>query len=564
MKPVSLMIDNVAAMWQWMDAHLLVALLAYVCCWPILEVLFYFRIQRFLQLRTAQRIIHYEDDTAEALRFWNVAIAEEDVEGTVRGWFVGDGTVRQENLMELIAWTLSGRRAADCEPTHRSLAKSVLDRLLRACRPNAFPTGYDDSLRCMTHTLEPLASSYKPLIFYLAHRAVHEVAGCGLRLFGFELRREGALVYWYWPGDGACPSMPVVVLHGVGGLAPYVPLLLQLRSMQACWPLIVPLLPHCAIRLPEHDPPPPLDTTVLVSELAAVVRRHSSSVGAAGAVNAANAATPPRAAFLAHSLGTAIFASLAKTYPKLVAASVLVDPICFLLYRKDIVHNFLYRQPKPLLHLSSCASLGYWFRLGLHYVLTLEPTIQSCFRREFWWTRHWLHPTDLRTPSLVVLSGQDAIVPAHAVHAYLTASRATTPATAPLDVEMHERAHHGALMVNLLAQRRLIGRLCELVDAVERPPHGAEAERTPATRRVNEDAREAAGMELLPVLYTRYPTLTSEQYAAVHQAALATHGQLPEQHGTLDQLVHGVLESPMLPLKPVFSRRRCSASGRNP
>ena len=52
---------------------------------------------------------------------------------------------------------------------------------------------------------------------------------------------------------------------------------------------------------------------------------------------------------------------------------------------------------------------GYWMRLALHYILTLDPTIQSCFRREFCWGRHWLHPTDLRrVRTHVVLSGRDA------------------------------------------------------------------------------------------------------------------------------------------------------------
>jgi len=103
----------------------------------------------------------------------------------------------------------------------------------------------------------------------------------------------------------------------------------------------------------------------------------------------ASPAAAPRAAFLGHSLGTALLASLVKASPRLVAASLLADPICFLLYQRDVVHNFLYRTPKPIKHLLKAKKgahhIGYWFRLVLHYVLRQDPTIQSCFRREFWW-----------------------------------------------------------------------------------------------------------------------------------------------------------------------------------
>ena len=88
---------------------------------------------------------------------------------------------------------------------------------------------------------------------------------------------------------------------------------------------------------------------------------------------------------------------------------------CFLLYRRDVVYNFLYRKPKPLRHSRSwrrnghARHIGYWFRLALHYILTKEPTIQSCFRREFWWGRHWLHPDHLSGCSTRVVREQSLL-----------------------------------------------------------------------------------------------------------------------------------------------------------
>ena len=100
-----------------------------------------------------------------------------------------------------------------------------------------------------------------------------------------------------------------------------------------------------------------------------------------------------------------------------------VDPICFLLYRRDVLYNFLYRKPPGLAAaLSSCFGVAgrqwgrYFFRWLLHHFLTTCPSIQSCFRREFWWSRHCIfRPAELACSALVVLSGRDAIVPSHAV-----------------------------------------------------------------------------------------------------------------------------------------------------
>lgn len=181
-------------------------------------------------------------------------------------------------------------------------------------------------------------------------------------------------------------------------------------------------------------------------------------------------------------------------------------PVCFLLHTRHVLFNFLYRSPKPLSHLRTPTDawafldLVYWFRLGLHWLLTRDPTMQSCFRREFWWVRHWMHPSDLPSPSHVVLSGRDAIVPAHDVADYLVAkggrrtstrcgggassdcssagasggasagasggaSRGGSERGRRLQVELHEHWQHGQLMACRGHQRRLIAELASLMGA---------------------------------------------------------------------------------------------------
>ena len=111
-------------------------------------------------------------------------------------------------------------------------------------------------------------------------------------------------------------------------------------------------------------------------------------------------------------------------------------------------------------------SVGHWFRLLLFHVLTNEPTLQCCFRREFWWTRHWMSPACLPCDAAVVLSGRDAIVPSRAVREYLEEHRkrlAGVPDAPQLEVEWKERWHHGWVAIHPRTQRRLVDRLASLM-----------------------------------------------------------------------------------------------------
>ena len=409
-----------AQLWQKFDStYFPLQLLIYVFLFPLLELAFVFRVRRFLRVRSAQRQPHHTADTAEVERFWTRILTEEDgrtADAILRGWFLGEGPIGEGNMEELVAWTLYAKPPHALAGARRAKVARVLARLLQRTSPFApYPAGRNPRRVCMLHTLEPLDACWKPLLFYLAVQTVRELAWAVLRRRGFELRAEGALQYWCHPGRSqrgadAAPAPPIVVLHGVGGLTPYLPLLLQLRAVRPSSPLLVPFLPHCSLLTPAFDPPPPLDTTALVRSLAAVVERHGGGGGGGGG----------RAIFFAHSLGTALLASVIKEFPRLVGGALFVDPICFLLYKHDVVHNFLYHCPAPLRHGPRQAlHVGYWFRLALHYLLRCEPTIQSAFRREFWWGRHWLHPADVPCAAYVSLSGRDAIVPSHEVRSYL-------------------------------------------------------------------------------------------------------------------------------------------------
>ena len=66
-----------ATFWHAFDLAYPLNILVYICCFPVLELLFYFRVGRYLKVRTKQKLAHSAADTAEVQRFWSRAIAEE-------------------------------------------------------------------------------------------------------------------------------------------------------------------------------------------------------------------------------------------------------------------------------------------------------------------------------------------------------------------------------------------------------------------------------------------------------------------------------------------------------
>lgn len=475
-------------LWTGFDHLFPLNFIVYFVCWPFLEVAFYFRLRRYCRLRSRQALQHHPSDTKSVLEtFWPMVLEEDPSEEIIEGWFVGEGELRTGNVEELIGWTLFAKSVRQLDAEQKATSDALLARVLAKAEPSRpWAPGYNPSRRCLLHTLEPLEDCWKPLIFYMLLQAARDAAWWLLRRRGFELRSHGACRYWYHPGrDGAAVGgtaaapaaltpapAPLVVLHGVGGLVPYVALMLKLRRDRPRHPLLAPLLTHCSILPPPFEPPPPLDTTRLVAGLADAIESLPRRV---------HPEAPRRCHFFGHSLGTAVLASVARSRPDLVASATFVDPVCFLIYRSNVVYNFLYRSPTPLRHgVRQARHFGYWFRLALHYVLKREPTIQSCFRREFWWGRHWLHPAHLECPAHVILSGRDAIVPSHLVHDYLLAfKRKTEPPQSPqsslgedgaqprLGVELHERWHHGLAVMAPFAMRRVLAPLYKLVDQAE-------------------------------------------------------------------------------------------------
>jgi hypothetical protein len=93
-----------------------------------------------------------------------------------------------------------------------------------------------------------------------------------------------------------------------------------------------------------------------------------------------------------------------------ITATLLVDPITFLLHHPSVAYNFLYRTPKRA---------NEW---QLWYFASRDPDIARTLGRHFFWNESIIWKEDLEKGGkvAVVLSEEDQIVDAKAVRKYLT------------------------------------------------------------------------------------------------------------------------------------------------
>ena len=294
-----------------------------------------------------------------------------DFEPFLRGWFLGApvSEIRRGNLEQWLAWAFFGQPWAQVTPAGRiEIGRRV--RAIEAHMGHTFAPGFNQAVRSMRVTLDPLQAYHKPLGYHALIAAIDVAYGLGLRAAGFVHLRSGRHGYWYRPARAppvpsptvapptptVAPPTPIVFLHGIGvGLAPYGPFVHELAALGQ--PLVLVELPHISSRLVD-DPPSQAQT---VDDLAALLRRHGHA----------------SAHFVGHSMGTILTTWMIKQRPELVHSSVLIDPVCFMLNEAHVAYNFLYRPPSRMVEWVMHAFVG----RDLHIVNVLMRSFDWCVGR---------------------------------------------------------------------------------------------------------------------------------------------------------------------------------------
>ncbi|KAJ3146284.1 hypothetical protein HDU86_000500, partial [Geranomyces michiganensis] len=241
-------------------------------------------------------------------------------------------------------------------------------------------------------------------------------------------------------------ALPIVFIHGIGiGFLHY-------ASLIARFPTTVDVFlidwPHVAMRRTDRIPDIPTTVNAIATMLTTSPNNHT------------------RAAFVGHSLGTACISWMLHHKPDIVASTVFLDPVVFLLVDPSVAYNFVYRPPTTVLELL------------MHYFVARELYIAHSLARHFNWSQNILFSDDLPAatttttttttpspPTTVVLSAWDQIVPSAAVRKYLTdpAAGATTP---PVDLVWFDNMTHGQMMFDATCMdlvKKKVERACGLL-----------------------------------------------------------------------------------------------------
>ena len=328
--------------WRWLTVAWPLNLLIYLLSIPVAELAWWFASRHYVRVRSAMpHVVRLGlADAAIALRFYRRAARERtpaELAMVLLRWFHGDWPSRAQ-VREFFGWTVYNSLDRPLTRTQAAAIDSLVDEFEQVLdRP--FAPEHESARDWMRYTREPLANTHKPLWFYLVLQTNMRLLGLSLRRRGFKLLRAGSLRYWYRPAkasgdaDGSTPPLPIVFLHGVLGLMPY-RITIDVLSQEHNGALYFPIFPTWAVsaapsvRLGECERP------IQLPEILRSIRQMLKDHGAT------------QAAFFANSVGTGLLGAMLERAPELAACAVMSDPICFELSSGDVLHNFLYAQPK--------------------------------------------------------------------------------------------------------------------------------------------------------------------------------------------------------------------------
>jgi pimeloyl-ACP methyl ester carboxylesterase len=247
-------------------------------------------------------------------------------------------------------------------------------------------------------------------VYYWAINLLLILGKTGLYLLGYRRRivqsRQGCsptravrTVFYRPPtntaeenGTDTKAKTPIVFCHGLG--VGYVHYLWTLWALPATSPVYLLDFPNITMTLGAETQPSVVDTTLLVKDMLQIDGHRS-------------------ACFVAHSFGSICVSWLLNSRDaairSLVKSAVLIDPISLMLFDPAVAFNFVHRRPSNSV------------QIMMSYFVSQELYISHTLARMFSWSHAALFLDDVpeHVRVEVMLSGDDAIVPAKLVRAYV-------------------------------------------------------------------------------------------------------------------------------------------------
>lgn len=267
-------------------------------------------------------------------------------------------------------------------------AKGMLAEALKKNGGRKLAKGYNDQLVCSRLTMDSLKAIPRPWSVYAVTGALNAVHSKYLEHgMGFSTNTwEGKVQYLVRHpsgGPGTTKAEPIVFVHGIGvGLPPYHRFLSLLLQANPDASIVLILLPHVSMKPQSYCP------------------SRADFVEAARGIMAKEKIGKAR--WIAHSLGTTVFAWIARHAPELVNSGTLIDPVCFSLWDGTVADNFVY---KPLTTTALSDRI-------VRYAVGRELYAAHALSRNFIWHENMLLATHLKAlgaPVKAYVAEKDAI-----------------------------------------------------------------------------------------------------------------------------------------------------------
>ncbi|KAI0934918.1 hypothetical protein AcV5_006608 [Taiwanofungus camphoratus] len=331
------------------------------------------------------------------------------------GWFYpsSPSAIKRENMMEWLSWALFSARSDGFRKEWEAELEGYVTKL-EGFMGQKFAPGWDEKVKCMRVSFDHVVTVHRPLVWYLIIALLDTYTSLVMFSIGFkhfdicnwfscfpprlctifsQRSPNRELVYWYRPHRSKT-KQPVLFFHGIGiGLWPYLGFLRELIAAEPDVGIIAIENLSVSMRISA----PPLPREVMLAALTRILDFHAL----------------PRVVLTSHSYGTIIAAHILRdpVLSRRVSASLLVDPIPFLLHLPAVAYNFVYRSPR---------AANEW---QLWYFASRDPDVARALARHFFWAQNVLWKDDLQGREVaVVLSGKDQILDAREVRRYLTES----------------------------------------------------------------------------------------------------------------------------------------------
>jgi len=349
--------------------------------------------------------------------------------------------MKKGDIDALTSWAFFKKKFSELEPWELKMNEDMYKWMERT-HGVTFKSGKNENLQPCLINVDPIQSSYKPLVFYFITRFMNGLSFLLLKLNGFQLYTASTGVrYWLRSSpeeevySKLSKKMPFIFFHGIapGGYLLYLPLL---------WGI-----------LPERNPILLFENRCITCTMSFHAPSEQDIVEAVkeslfihfGNVDKSKSEEEIKVILCGHSFGSCPVTWLIHAIPNQVHRIILLDPVTILLGTADIIINFVYRryykdspnmmassQP-PLLSKYTSNNLDHKEELiqdqpCTQTFMSSEIGIEYYIRKHFSWynSELWLEDIPNHVQVFVFLSGKDQII---------------NPIKVKREIDIHNNAH---------------------------------------------------------------------------------------------------------------------------